>query len=97
MHRSAVLLTGLLLSPLLLSAQTLFRPLPVTQTHIDFSNTINENEGLNVLAYEYFYNGAGVAVGDFNNDGLDDLFFTANQKPNKLYLNQGGLSFRDIS
>lgn len=97
MHRSAVLLTGLLLSPAILFSQTLFKPLPAAQTHIDFSNTINENEGLNVLAYEYFYNGGGVAVGDINNDGLDDLFFTANQKPNKLYLNLGGLSFKDIS
>jgi hypothetical protein len=49
------------------------------------------------LAYEYFYNGGGVAVGDINNDGLPDLFFTANMRPNKLYLNLGHLKFKDIT
>lgn len=81
-----------------MNAQTpLFKLLPSTQTNIDFSNDIDENESLNVLAYEYFYNGGGVAVGDLNNDGLQDLFFTANLKPNKLYLNLGGLKFKDIT
>ena len=79
-------------------AQTpLFQLLPASQTGIDFKNQIDENESLNVLAYEYFYNGGGVAVGDVNNDGLPDLFFTANLKPNKLYLNLGGLTFKDIT
>ncbi|WP_170315688.1 VCBS repeat-containing protein [Larkinella punicea] len=81
-----------------LQAQTtLFQLLSPKQTAIDFSNDIDENESLNVLSYEYFYNGGGVAVGDLNNDGLDDLFFTANLKPNKLYLNLGGLKFKDIT
>ncbi|RYE04729.1 MAG: VCBS repeat-containing protein, partial [Sphingobacteriaceae bacterium] len=71
--------------------------LPSTQTNIHFSNAISENETLNVLSYEYFYNGGGVAVGDLNNDGLEDLFFTANMKPNKLYLNQGNFKFKDIT
>ncbi len=70
---------------------------PPARTGIDFTNQIDENESLNVLAYEYFYNGGGVAVGDVNNDGLPDLFFTANLKPNKLYLNLGGLTFKDIT
>ena len=78
-------------------AQPLFRLLPASQTNVSFSNDINENEQLNVLSYEYFYNGGGVAVGDFNNDGLQDLFFTANLKPNKLYLNTGKLTFKDIT
>ncbi|MFC5411695.1 VCBS repeat-containing protein [Larkinella bovis] len=76
---------------------TLFQLLPAKQTGIDFSNDIDETENLNVLAYEYFYNGGGIAVGDVNGDGLDDLFFTANMKPNKLYLNLGGLTFKDIT
>lgn len=75
----------------------LFKLLSPKQTGIRFSNDINETENLNVLAYEYFYNGGGVAVGDINNDGLEDIFFTANMKPNKLYLNLGHLQFKDIS
>ena len=77
--------------------QTLFKSLPSAQTGIYFSNAINETESLNVLSYEYFYNGGGVAVGDINNDGLEDLFFTANMKPNKLYLNLGNFKFKDIT
>ena len=77
--------------------EPLFNLLSSKQTGITFSNTINENESLNVLAYEYFYNGGGVAVGDLNNDGLQDLFFTANTKPDKLYLNLGHLKFRDVT
>lgn len=79
------------------SAQTLFQLLPASQTNVSFSNSIDENEQLNVLSYEYFYNGGGVAVGDFNNDGLQDLFFTANLKSNKLYLNTGKLTFKDVT
>ncbi|MBL4674997.1 MAG: VCBS repeat-containing protein [Mucilaginibacter sp.] len=71
--------------------------MPSTQTSIKFSNDIAETESLNVLSYEYFYNGAGVAVGDINNDGLPDLYFTGNMKPDKLYLNLGGLKFKDIT
>ncbi|MBD1393375.1 VCBS repeat-containing protein [Mucilaginibacter glaciei] len=77
--------------------QTLFKLLDGKQTGVNFSNDIVENESLNVLSYEYFYNGGGVAVGDINNDGLQDLMFTANMKPNKLYLNLGGLKFKDIT
>ncbi len=75
----------------------LFQMLSSKQTGITFSNTINEDESLNVLAYEYFYNGGGVAVGDLNGDGLQDLVFTANMKPNKVYLNLGGMKFKDIT
>lgn len=80
-----------------IAQQPLFKLLPATQTGIKFSNDISETESLNVLSYEYFYNGGGVAVGDINNDGLQDLMFTGNMKPNKLYLNLGGLKFRDIT
>ena len=78
-------------------AQPLFQLLPASKTNVSFSNDIDENESLNVLAYEYFYNGGGVAVGDLNNDGLQDLFFTGNLKSNKLYLNLGSLTFKDIT
>ncbi|WP_080237520.1 VCBS repeat-containing protein [Spirosoma rigui] len=78
-------------------AQPLFTLLPASKTGVAFRNDIDENESLNVLSYEYFYNGAGVAVGDFNNDGLQDIFFTANLKSNKLYLNLGNLTFKDIT
>ncbi|HEU4551683.1 MAG TPA: VCBS repeat-containing protein [Chitinophaga sp.] len=77
--------------------QPLFELLSAKATGIRFSNGISETENLNVLAYEYFYNGGGIAVGDINNDGLDDLFFTANMGSNKLYLNQGNLHFKDIT
>jgi hypothetical protein len=77
--------------------QSLFRLLSPKETNVKFSNDINETETLNVLSYEYFYNGGGVAVGDINNDGLPDLIFTGNMKPNKLYLNLGHMKFKDIT
>lgn len=80
-----------------IAQQPLFRLLPSTSTHIDFSNMLDESEKLNVLSYEYFYNGGGVAVGDINNDGLEDLFFTSNMGENKLYLNMGHMQFKDIT
>ena len=75
----------------------LFRLLSSSATNIDFRNTIVDNEKVNVLNYEYFYNGGGVAVGDINNDGLEDIFFTANTGENKLYLNLGNMKFKDIT
>ncbi len=64
---------------------------------ITFKNTLDETKDFNVFNYRNFYNGAGVAVGDINNDGLVDVFFTANQSANKLYLNNGNFKFSDIS
>ena len=64
-------------------------------TGIHFSNHIVENDTLNILAYEYVYNGGGVAIGDVNQDGLPDIFFSGNQVPNRLYLNQGNFEFKD--
>lgn len=80
-----------------LAQQTLFNLLPAEQTGITFRNDLKEDEKLNVLSYEYLYNGGSVAVGDINNDGLQDLFFTSNMGQNKLYLNLGGLKFKDIT
>lgn len=79
------------------SPDTLFKLLSSDDTGIDFSNTITETDSFNILTYEYIYNGGGVAVADFNNDGLQDIFFTGNEVPNRLYLNKGNLTFEDIS
>ena len=75
----------------------LFTLLSPEQTGVDFNNVIKEDEALNVLAYEYFYNGGGVAIGDINNDGLPDIYFSGNLKPNRLYLNEGNFHFKDIT
>ncbi len=75
-------------------------PTPFTlknNTGIDFRNDLNETDSFNIIEYLYYYNGAGVAAGDVNNDGLPDLFFTGNETSNQLYLNQGGFKFRNIS
>ena len=77
---------------------TLFENLPVSHTNISFENKLQENENLNILYYLYYYNGGGVATGDINNDGLPDIYFTANSKSNnKLYLNKGDFKFEDIT
>ncbi|MER3375462.1 MAG: VCBS repeat-containing protein [Allomuricauda sp.] len=67
------------------------------KTGVDFVNTLTTTEDLSILDYLYFYNGGGVSIGDINNDGLPDIFFTGNQVKNKLYLNKGDLNFEDIS
>ncbi len=64
---------------------------------IDFENTLTYNERFNPYTYRNFYNGGGVAIGDINNDGLDDVFFTGNLVDNKLYLNKGNWQFEDIT
>ncbi len=67
------------------------------ETGINFANSVIETNDLNILDYLYFYNGGGVAVGDINNDGLPDIFFSGNQVKNKLYLNKGNLQFEDVT
>ncbi|HMF72825.1 MAG TPA: CRTAC1 family protein, partial [Flavitalea sp.] len=76
---------------------TLFEKLEQSTTNIDFTNTITETADHNVFTYQYYYNGNGVAIGDVNNDGLPDVFFTGNQTPSKLYLNKGSFSFEDVT
>lgn len=75
----------------------LFEVLTNKQTGLDFSNKLTATAEFNMFKYMYFYNGAGVGAGDFNNDGLIDLFFSANQGDNKLYLNKGSLKFEDVT
>ncbi|QJW89738.1 VCBS repeat-containing protein [Spirosoma taeanense] len=79
------------------SGPPLFTLLSPDQTGVTFANNLNEGLNTNVMMYEYFYNGGGVAVGDLNNDGLEDLYFTANMTPNKLYLNKGNMQFADVT
>ncbi|HSN09073.1 MAG TPA: FG-GAP-like repeat-containing protein, partial [Hanamia sp.] len=69
----------------------------VDNSNIHFTNSLKETKEFNVFNYRNFYNGGGVAIGDLNNDGLPDIFFTSNQGPNKLYLNKGNMKFEDIS
>lgn len=64
---------------------TLFVEMPSDETGITFNNEVVQSEDNHILNYSYFFNGGGVAVGDFNNDGLVDIYFSANQKSNKLY------------
>src|SRR5680860_1510785 len=73
----------------------LFTLLTTKETGISFVNQIIETEELNVMQYEYMYNGGGVGIGDFNDDGLADIYLTANMVENKLFLNKGGFKFTD--
>ncbi|MBO0933853.1 VCBS repeat-containing protein [Fibrella aquatilis] len=75
----------------------LFAMLDAGHTGLTFANTITESDSVNVLNYYYCYNGGGVAVGDFNNDGRPDLFFGGNMVSSTLYLNEGNLRFRDVT
>ncbi|MES1216579.1 MAG: VCBS repeat-containing protein, partial [Bacteroidota bacterium] len=79
------------------SSPTLFKKISPDQSGIHFNNVVTENDSINPIDMEFLYNGGGVGVGDFNNDGLPDLYFTASTVSNKLYLNKGGLSFNDIT
>ena len=78
-------------------AQKLFTKLQASKTGIDFENRIEDKKEHNILIYSNYYGGAGVGIGDLNNDGLQDIFFAGNLVEDKLYLNQGNLSFKDIS
>lgn len=75
----------------------LFTSLPSSKTGVDFVNEIPESSAMNSMVYEYFYNGGGIAFGDIDNDGLPDIYLTANLMDNKLYRNKGNFQFEDIT
>lgn len=75
----------------------LFQKISAKDSGINFENKITENDSVNILSYEYLYNGGGVGIGDFNNDNLPDIFFTGNQTESKIYINNGNLNFNDIT
>lgn len=106
----AILPAGLLLLPSFITAQQyspataqhlgtapLFTLMTEKQTGIYFLNKIEEDDSLNVMRYEYLYNGAGIGIADFNNDGLNDIFFSGNTGPDKLFLNKGNFQFQEVA
>ena len=103
MPRLAIFTSFILLFSLLSCAykkpveKPLFTKLAAAETGLDFINYNDDTDTLNILDYLYFYNGAGVAAGDINNDSLPDLYFVSNQNGNKLYLNKGNFKFEDIT
>lgn len=75
----------------------LFEEISPEQSGVKFKNDLTFDEEFNVFTYRNYYNGGGVAIGDVNNDGLADLYFTANLGPNRLYLNKGEFKFEDVT
>ena len=75
----------------------LFTEIDVQKAGLNFENLLTETDEHNVMTYEYFYNGGGVAVADFNNDGYADVYFSGNQVKNKLFLNLGEWQFKEVT
>ena len=102
MYRARPLLTTIVLAGLAACGpggreQPVFRLLSPSRTGITFANTITTNDSVNVQNDVYVYNGAGVAVGDIDNDGLPDIFFAGNMVSSRLYRNKGDMRFEDIT
>jgi enediyne biosynthesis protein E4 len=89
-----LLFAGLLIS---CSESPKFQLLSSKQTGVTFNNKIVETDSLNIMKYEYIYNGGGVGIADLNNDGLEDIIFAGNQVSPRVYLNQGNFKFKDIT
>ena len=79
------------------SNETIFELLSADKTRIDFENNLSYSDEFNIYKYRNFYNGGGVGLGDINNDGLLDVYLTANQLPNRLYINKGNFVFEDVT
>jgi hypothetical protein len=79
------------------AANELFTLVPAEKSNLHFTNQLTEGLNTNVLLYEYFYNGGGVAIADLNGDGWEDIYFTGNMTENKLFLNKGQLRFEDVT
>ena len=77
--------------------ETLFTLLTPEESGVTFINKVANQKDFNIFKYRNFYNGGGVAIGDINNDGLQDIYLTGNMEPNRLYLNKGNMKFEDIS
>ncbi len=92
-----LLMLSMISGSLMGQQKQLFELVPPKQSGVTFKNALTESPKSNVLTYEYFFNGGGVAIGDINNDGLEDIYFSANMKTNVLYLNQGNFKFKDIT
>jgi hypothetical protein len=80
-----------------INGSALFKKLTRAETGIDFTNTLTHQEDFDVFRYRNYYNGGGVGIADFNNDGLADVYLTSNMGDNKLYVNNGGWKFTDIT
>ncbi len=91
------LMLGACQRPHTTSKATLFTAIPADEAGIDFMNQLEYNRDFNIYTYRNFYNGGGVGLGDFNKDGLVDIYFTGNMKDNRLYLNKGNWKFEDIT
>jgi hypothetical protein len=92
-----IALASLLLVSCSKKENQLFEKLSPETSNVKFTNQLDESKNISILDYLYYYNGGGVALGDINNDGLVDIYFTSNQGKNKLYLNKGNNKFEDIS
>jgi hypothetical protein len=91
------LLAGLVVIVFSCTQKKQFTKINSAQSGIHFNNLIADNDSINILDIENIYNGGGVGIGDFNNDGLQDIYFTGNTVANKLYLNKGNMQFEDIT
>src|SRR4051812_13111065 len=98
MNLPRILIIGVvLLNTSCQTKENLFEKIASSHSGVEFNNSIIENDSVNPLSVTNIYNGGGVGIGDFNNDGLQDIYFTGNMVSNKLYLNKGNLKFKDIT
>ena len=95
--KSQILLIFIFFNSCEKNSDKLFTRLSPSETGINFKNILKETKEFNVLTYGYLYNGGGVAVGDINNDGLTDIYFTGNMVGSRLYLNKGSFKFQEIA